>query len=343
MSSRVRFQAGTPSPPLTRSYARANLSGIGQKYTSPHSEYLLTHINLFQPVFRFADTDVKLTNKSLRQHEDELNRVIKDTMPGLVSGSAENAAQLTMSSVGIDDRLLGIGQHHRVLIKPDAFHVGVLFQPTLSFLNRVADILPTGQDIARASSSVLDEFVLRIYLPQLEEKVSNLFLQAVGGTDAFSPDPSSTRLSPEPLVKASTQLLALINSLCAMLQKSPFHRENYSRLILGVIIQFYQRCSDRFQDLVSIRASDAADSEPQLSLAAQWAQRPELNPCLSELLVTPESDVAKRMQLYNQETHFEAMLLGQSTIQKKDLVASTKNLSALCSLYRSVVRTSIQL
>jgi exocyst complex component 4 len=83
--------------------------------------------------------------------------------------------------------------------------------------------------------------------------------------------------------------MALINSLCAMLRTTPFHRENYSRLILGVIIQFYQRCSDRFQDLVSMPISQDSDVEPHLALAAQWAQKSELNPCLSELLTTSVS------------------------------------------------------
>lgn len=83
------------------------------------------------------------------------------------------------------------------------------------------------------------------------------------------------------LLQASTQLMALINSLCAMLQTSPFHRENYSRLILGVVIQFYQRCSDKFQALTSTTA--VGSPEPRVSLAAQWAQRPELQPPLTEL------------------------------------------------------------
>jgi hypothetical protein len=77
--------------------------------------------------------------------------------------------------------------------------------------------------------------------------------------------------------------MALINSLCAMLRITPFHRENYSRLILGVIIQFYQRCSDRFHDLVSLPEIDENETEIRLALSAQWAQRSEMSPCLSEL------------------------------------------------------------
>ena len=82
--------------------------------------------------------------------------------------------------------------------------------------------------------------------------------------------------------------MALINSLCAMLRTTPFHREKYSRLIVGVIIQFYQRCSHRFQALVS-KGGTEGHSSP--SLAAQWAQNAELGPCLSELFVAEVSSL----------------------------------------------------
>jgi len=73
-----------------------------------------------------------------------------------------------------------------------------------------------------------------------------------------------------------------------MLRTTPFHRENYSRLILGVIIQFYQRCSDRYQDLVTLKGHEEGQ-ERRLSLAAQWAHRSELNTCLSESFNIPVS------------------------------------------------------
>ncbi|EPQ60468.1 exocyst complex component sec8 [Gloeophyllum trabeum ATCC 11539] len=290
-----------------------------------------------KPVFRFADTDMKAATKTLRHYEDDLTRVLRDTVPGLVHGSSENATQSTLSNVGAsDDRLLGSGQHHRLLIKPDAFHVSVLFQPTLAFLERLAEVLPSGLESARASSAVLEEFVLKVYLPQLEEKVSELFHQSVTGPDAFRPDPTSLKLSPQPLVKASTELMALINSLCNMLRTTPFHRENYARLILTVIIQFYQRCSDRFQDLISLRAS-SYDGEPRIALAAQWAQRSELAPCLSELMGVASTDVAKKLQLCRQETHLEIwQILNDQTVSKDDLISPLRNLSSLGTLYHSI-------
>lgn len=89
------------------------------------------------------------------------------------------------------------------------------------------------------------------------------------------------------------QLMALINSLCIMLQATPFHRENYARLILGVIIQFYQRCYERFLDLVSRSAFVGGIS----SVAAKWAQRPEVAACLGELYSTPVSMLLWRFAL----------------------------------------------
>ena len=124
---------------------------------------------------------MKITNKVLKPHEDEVTRILNDTMPGLVPGSSGDSTQSTPASVGVDDRLLGVDQHHRLLTRPDAFHVSVLFQPTLAFFSRVAQVLPPGVETDGTSSSILDEFISKVYLPQLEEKVSDLFHQAVTG------------------------------------------------------------------------------------------------------------------------------------------------------------------
>ncbi|KAI0830535.1 Sec8 exocyst complex component-specific domain-containing protein [Trametes gibbosa] len=297
-----------------------------------------------KPIFRFADTDVKSSAKALRQHEEELTRILKDTVPGLVQGS-ENALQATLAAVGTDDRLMGTGQHHRLLVHPNAFHVSVLFQPTLAFLDSISDVLPAGLEAARSSSAVLDEFVLKVYLPQLEDKVSALFHQTVTSPDAFESDPASLALSPRPLVKASVQLMALINSLCAMLRTTPFHRENYSRLILTVIGKFYQRCSDRFYDLVTVKSDGSPEDDSHVALAAEWAQKPELGPCLSELFksLSGDSAAATKQQVCRQETHLENSLLGEGAVSKHDLVISVRNVSALANLYHSVIWFAAQL
>ncbi|THH28293.1 hypothetical protein EUX98_g5894 [Antrodiella citrinella] len=297
-----------------------------------------------KPVFRFADTDMKKTSKLLRQYEDGLARSLRDTVPGLVQGPSDGIVQATLSAVGTDDRLLGSGHHHRTLVHPDAFHVSLLFQPTLAFMERMVEVLPFGHEASRDSTFLLEEFVLKVYLPQLEDKISLMFHQSVSGPDAFQPDPVSHQLSLQPLIKAAIQLMALINSLCAMLRTTPFHRESYARLILTVIVQFYQRCSDKFQDLVSLRNILEPEAPPRIALAAQWTQQAELVPCLSEMLMlsrkTESCDVD---HLHKQETHLETNLLGDRSVVREELIATTRDLSTLATLYHSVTWFTAQL
>lgn len=127
-----------------------------------------------------------------------------------------------------------------------------------------------------------------------------------------------------------------------MLRTTPFHRESYSRLILTVIVQFYQRCYDRFQSLVSIQNPDGPEAPPQMALAAQWVQRSEVTACLTELgdVIIEQKSSVPAMQLCRQESHLECQLLGDRTVSKDEIVVSTRNLAALASLYHSVVSTN---
>ena len=74
-----------------------------------------------------------------------------------------------------------------------------------------------------------------------------------------------------------------------MLQMSTFHKENYSRLILTIVAEFYQRCSTRFQELILTGEQKPTDADPKVALAVDWAQRPDLLFKMSEIN-TPKKD-----------------------------------------------------
>lgn len=108
---------------------------------------------------------------------------MKDTVPGLVGGSTTDPTQQSSLALAVDERFASAVQH-RLIVSPDAFHIPIVFHPTLVFLERTIEVLPSGIGLAekiRASSGFLDEFVLKIYLPLLEEKVQRLFVKAVTG------------------------------------------------------------------------------------------------------------------------------------------------------------------
>ena len=69
-----------------------------------------------------------------------------------------------------------------------------------------------------------------------------------------------------PLIKATT-LMALVNTLYDVLRKSPFHK-NHSRLILTVMVEFYQRSSTGFQELILIGEQKPTEADPKVALAA---------------------------------------------------------------------------
>lgn len=141
---------------------------------------------------------------------------------------------------------------HRNLIPPNAFNVSTLFQPTLAFIERAERIIPPGfQDEIGSFSTVLEDFVVKVFLPQLDERVTASFQQAVSGYDAFQIDRRLASEIVKPPLKSSSRVMSLIHHLCVMLQTTPFHRENYSRLIVGVIVQYYQQCSARFKGELS--------------------------------------------------------------------------------------------
>ena len=161
--------------------------------------------------FRFGDTDAKISSKLLRKQDDELSKVLKETVPGLVTaGPADGAPAAPISAVAsFDDRSsVDSGHHHRLLIAPDALHVTVLFQPTLAWLDSVTAAFPTSLAAPiTETQSLLDRFVLNIYLPQLEEKVQTLFQDIISAPDAFHEDPGWKNLSTAPLIKVLCSLL----------------------------------------------------------------------------------------------------------------------------------------
>ncbi|CDR99686.1 related to SEC8-protein transport protein [Sporisorium scitamineum] len=331
----------------------------------------------------------------LQRHQVAVTQALKASVPGLVSSidnagglsgarpgnqiivassTAAAAASNTTSNLAISTTAgtsagrggRGVesfsGAGHRLLVKPDAFNVSVLFQPALAFVERVSAVMPSeaAGETSRGFSAFLEEFVQDVFLPQLEDKVQTLFAGATSHSDSFAEDPASRHLgrtaASRPVVKSASNVIVLIDSLYSMLRTTPFHRESYSRLIVTTIIQYYQKCGERFRDLVSIQAEEsedhgasgggggggqvggAAGSEGKYALSSNWAQRPEMVACLAEMR-DPTTSTQRRLELMAQEARFElayAKARAAQPIAIHELTTSRKKLVALGCLQHSV-------
>lgn len=332
-------------------------------------------------LFKLAETaprpGVNVSRKDfapLRRHEEALTAALRASVPGLV-GAADTSANAGISAFqqqqhhhtlqqqhqqhtlfsSLSSIAAGAGSSsgpnagagHRILVKPDAFNISVLFQPALAFIERVQMILPgeAAGESSKGFSAFLEEFVQDVFLAQLEEKVQTLFQSAVGGPDAFQEDPTSKSALQRPVVKATANVLVLVDSLYSMLRTTPFHRESYSHLVIQTLVQFYQRCHERFRDLVTTDVSSQEGSQ-HYHLSAAWAQRPELTQCLSEY-VGGSCDATRRRELLEQENAFELLWASQlkgakggpsgGTIALHDLTTSRKKLTSLGNLHYSLV------
>lgn len=324
----------------------------------------------------------------LRRHEEALTNALRASVPGLVGGSdmtghsaaifqqqqqQQHQQQQQMMTFNQSRSGFVDGAGHKLLVKPDAFNISVLFQPALAFIERVKMLLPpeaagregessntNGENGMPSSgfSRFLDEFVRDVFLNQLEDKVQSLFATAVGGSDAFQEDTMhKTRTLGRPIVRSVANVIVLIDSLYAMLRTTPFHRESYSLLIIQTVVQYYQRCYDRYRDLILLDtgASDqeaaVGASSNAIRLSALWAQRSEISNCLVEMLddsVTPK----RRKQLMDLENTLELNLRKtlrktnasneestskSGTVSLRDLTTSRKKLMALGNLHHTLL------
>jgi exocyst complex component 4 len=201
-------------------------------------------------MFKFADTDLRAVTHDIKMADEVVHSTLRSTVPGLVPTSQADGAVFSGS---VADEAVSVNKH-RNIVPANPFNVTTLFQPTLAFINRASASAPPGfEDEAKAFGVVLEDFVVHTFLPQLDERVTKAFQQAVSGGSLKAKrtlTPSGHDLRQDGTQAGSTssvRVMELIQTLCVMLHTTPFHRENYSRLVVGVIVQYYQQCSARFK------------------------------------------------------------------------------------------------
>lgn len=141
-------------------------------------------------MFRFADTDMRNLLADIKPIDESIHKTLRASVPGLITGEVSNP---------LDESLAASGRH-RNLIPSHAFNVTTLFQPTVAFIERAASVAPSGfEEEPKAFGAVLEDFVVRVFLPQLDERVNRSFQSAVSGYDAYQLDRSVTDTDKPPL------------------------------------------------------------------------------------------------------------------------------------------------
>jgi exocyst complex component 4 len=303
-----------------------------------------------EQLFHFSDADSKSTQ--MAKEYQAVEEIITSAVPGLISGSRKQGADGKKPSVQRGDSTIGSRRMantsssatrsdfvaaHKSLVEPSVFNMSILLPPTLGFLQRLKMIVPPGSDLVTSTlTSFLDNFLVNVFLPQLDETLGKLSDSVFEDTDAFQQDSQWIRVARRPVFKGTTAFFSLITAFCKMLDTIP-HDQALSQLIITQMMRYYDRCCDWFRSLVS-RVEDSG--APTLKLSASLATGPgEIHDTLQKLWTSEGDD---RLQL-EKETGLLILQTNENPLRFDDIIMDRETISSLCVLYTSMKWLAIKI
>ena len=282
-------------------------------------------------MFKLAETDEKASG--LKSEQAELDEILKSSVPGLVSKSKARGMP-SNSERSRENTSAG----HKLLIEPGVFNMTLLLPPSLTFLQRLKDIVPPTSDIPMSTlTSFLDDFLLNIFHPQLEEAVTELCTQCMIDLEAFWEDPSWSKHSPHPIFKGTRAFMTLIRSFSDMLSSIP-QEQMFTQLVIDQLVTYYDKCFGFYTTIVS--RVDTSPSNPNantltLKTAAALAESGEIHDVTAEFLKASNTGPAGS-ELVAKEVRLLQTATKTAPISSYDIISDPKSVYQLSILYNSM-------
>jgi exocyst complex component 4 len=227
----------------------------------------------------------KLDNKStdLVTEKEDLEFILKSSVPGLVNANAGHDKKHREDEITADKSATG----HKLLVEPSIFNMGLLLPPSLNFLTRLRDIVPPHSSgvVPSTLTSFLDDFLINVFYPQLEETLVELCGRSINNADAFQIDPDWAKHSRRPIFKGVLRFFEVMEVVCTMLDSLP-HEQSFSQLVVAQLREYYDRCFSWSKNLLQRSAMTAAEAESQtafkMRLAADLATSSDINDCATQ-------------------------------------------------------------
>ncbi|KNG45303.1 protein transport [Stemphylium lycopersici] len=284
-------------------------------------------------MFKLTDVDTKASELSKERNDLEL--ILKTSVPGLVSDSRRLDNVNTNTTTNLDGSATG----HKLLVEPSVFNMGILLPPSLDFLNRLKEVVPSNADISLSTlTSFLDDFLVNVFHPQLDETLIELCAQTFIEVHSFTEDAHWARHSKKPIFKltfqGTAQFFTLISAFCKMLDNLP-HDQAFSQLIVNQMDTYAQKCTGWYKTLVS--RSQATASGRLMKAPAVWAESDAMEELIARLARIDPSD----HENLNQAVENEVALLIEAVeadepLDQADIIQDKKSIVNLCLLYTSM-------
>ncbi|PGH03348.1 hypothetical protein AJ80_08708 [Polytolypa hystricis UAMH7299] len=281
------------------------------------------HRDKTKKMFKLSEVD-----PDMKAAQDDLDEILRSSVPGLVSKSREQASTADASR----SRQENSGTGHKLLIEPSVFNISLLLPPSLAFIQRIKDIVPVTSDIVMSTlTSFLDDFLINVFQPQLDEAVTELSTMSFIALDAFTEDPQWSTVSHRPVFKGTISFMKLVKMFSKMLDSIP-HDQIFTQLIIAQIVTYYDKCCGWYKALVT-RMSPQAASGVRLKAAAAFAESGEIRDVVKELW---ESPGGKRHDFINKEIELLIKRTNETPLESYDIVSDPKTVFSLSLLYNSM-------
>lgn len=300
-------------------------------------------------LFRFSETDTK--SVEMVTELEALDGIIRAAVPGLTANSRKGGVDKKAAAIAPRSDLRKAsgaaygksqqdGGAQKSLVEPSVFNMSLLLPPTLVFLQRLKTIVPPGSDLATSTlTSFLDNFLVNVFQPQLDETLGKLSDTVFGEADAFQQDSDWTLVSKRPVFKGTTSFFTVVTAFCRMLGTIP-HDQALSSLIITQMMRYFDRCFSWYRTLVAKANEEGIPDAQSLRLSAVMATATgELQDTMLKLWQSDEPS----LDLLDKEIDLLIAQATEKNIGKSDIIQDRDTISSLCLLYTSLRWLSVKI
>ncbi|KAJ3012377.1 UNVERIFIED_CONTAM: hypothetical protein HDU68_001241 [Siphonaria sp. JEL0065] len=246
-----------------------------------------------------------------------------------------NEESISTATTGIVDKYANVvSTGHRLLISPDPYNVLIAFKPTMSFVTKIENMV-SGKKAGKFTI-FLDDFILSVFLPSMEERVLEYFHEFVNGTESFVTDHNQD-VAPLPLVKSVVALTVLIQAMCRTLFIMPVHQSEFIKMVEMTLVKFYEKILARYRSLMAGEQLHE-DYQGVGIISAGWACEDEVVQLLLKntyfLPGIPNPIVNK--VLAESETFAEMNFKKERSFDRRELIFDSRTLQAVAHMHYSI-------
>lgn len=315
--------------------------------SSPNPGVTLNGAKDAEHLFKFSDADSK--SVEMTTELEALDGIIRTAVPGLTSNSRKNqgsdkkahlAGRETRKSTdlnALENR--NTPGSYKALVEPSVFNMSLLLPATLVFLQRLKTIVPPGSDLAASTlTSFLDNFLVNVFQPQLDETLGKLSDSVFGEVDSFQQDTDWASVARRPVFKGTTSFFTVITAFCRMLGTIP-HDQALSTLIISQMMRYYEKCMSWFRSMVA-KSQDASTDTPSLRYSAELATTEgDVQDTIKKLWTSDTLDP----ELLEKEVALLIMQTNEQSLEPSDIIQDRDVISSLCLLYTSMKWLSVKI